>query len=101
MRDAVRTYYEQRTIYGQKLVYFGAGQLHKDWHDVKDTWTFDTFVPDTLHAGQPMTVKLQVNKAQDEKIMEDELTLVGNVSAIGDHSVTITLAPGERASSIR
>ena len=34
MREAVRTYYEQRTIYGQKLVYFGARQLHDDWRDV-------------------------------------------------------------------
>ena len=97
MRDAVRTYYEQRTIYGQKLVYFGANQLHADWHDVKDTWRFDTFIPDTLHEGQPMTIRIQVNKADDERVMESEVAMLAHVRAVGDHSVTLTIAPGELA----
>lgn len=97
MRDALRTYYEQRTVYGQKLVYFGAHQLHADWQGVGDTWTFDTFVPDTLHDGQPMTLDVQVQKADDEKIMETELTLSGTAMVIGAHTVQVTLAPGERA----
>jgi 4-amino-4-deoxy-L-arabinose transferase-like glycosyltransferase len=95
MREAVRTYYQQRTIYGQKLVYFGAAQLHADWHDVVDTWRFETFVPDTLHEGQPMTIRIQVNKAEDERIMEAETVMLAHVSAVGDHSVTLKLAPGE------
>jgi 4-amino-4-deoxy-L-arabinose transferase-like glycosyltransferase len=96
MRDAVRTYYEQRTIYGEQLVYFGANQLYDDWHDVRDEWRFETFVPDTLHEGQPMTIKIQVNKPTDERIMESEVTLLGAVSKVGDHSVTVKLAAGER-----
>ena len=36
MREAMRTYYEQRTIYGQKLVYFGAGSSHDDWARRRD-----------------------------------------------------------------
>lgn len=97
MRDAVRTYYEQRTVYGQKLIYFGAHQLYDDWHDTKDTWSFDTFIPDTLQAGQPMTIEIEVHKAEDERITETEIVLVGTATDIGDHSVTIKLAPGERA----
>ncbi|HEY5937852.1 MAG TPA: hypothetical protein VIU61_24555, partial [Kofleriaceae bacterium] len=97
MRDAVRTYYEQRTVYGQKLVYFGERQLHDEWRGVKDRWTFDTFIPDTLQVGQPMTITIQLNKATDERIMEQEMVLQGTATAIGEHSVEVTLAPGERA----
>jgi 4-amino-4-deoxy-L-arabinose transferase-like glycosyltransferase len=97
MRDAVRTYYEQRTVFGQKLVYFGTGELYDDWYDTKDTWSFETFIPDAMQVGQPMTIKVQINKADDERIMEQELTLLGTATAIGAHSVEVTLAPGERA----
>jgi 4-amino-4-deoxy-L-arabinose transferase-like glycosyltransferase len=96
MRDAVRTYYEQRSIYGQKLVYFGTHQLYEDWADADDTWSFDTFIPDTLHEGQPMTLDIEVHKADDERITETEVTLVGSVTGIGKHSVTLTLGKGER-----
>ena len=100
MREAIRTYYEQRTIYGQKLVYFGANELYDDWHElVSDRepvrWSFETFVPETLHEGQPMTIRIQVNKPDDERIMENEIAMVGTVSHVGDHSVTITLVDGE------
>ena len=97
MRDAVRTYYEQRTVYGQKLVYFGERQLRDEWLGVKDRWTFDTFIPDTLQVGQPMTITIQVNKPNDERIvLHEELVLHGTATAIGAHSVEVTLAPGER-----
>jgi 4-amino-4-deoxy-L-arabinose transferase-like glycosyltransferase len=97
MGDAVRTYYNQRTIYGQKLVYFGLGQLHDDWRAAGDRWTFETHIPETLHIGQPMTLKIQVNKAEDERTIEHELTLIGSATRITDHAVEVTLAPGERA----
>jgi hypothetical protein len=97
MGDAVRTYYNQRTIYGQKVVYFGLGELADDWSGTGDRWTFPTHVPDTLQAGQPMTLKIQVNKADDERMMEQELALVGTATRITDHAVEVTLAPGERA----
>jgi hypothetical protein len=96
MRDAVHTYYQQRSVYGEKLVYFGAGELWDDWHDVTDTWTFDTFIPDNLQIGQPMTIKIQLNKAEDERVMESETALVGTVGEIGDHTVTVRFPPGER-----
>ncbi|MGN6110813.1 MAG: ArnT family glycosyltransferase [Kofleriaceae bacterium] len=97
MREAVRTYYEQRTIFGEKLVYFSDRQLRDEWADVGNTWSFETFVPDDLQLGQPMTVKIQVTRPDDDKIIEHDLTLVGAVTAIGDHAVELTFAPGERA----
>jgi 4-amino-4-deoxy-L-arabinose transferase-like glycosyltransferase len=97
MRDAVRTYYDQRTIYGQKLVYYGLGELRDDWHTIGDRWAFETHIPETLQFGQPMTLKIQVNKADDEKTVEHDLTLIGSATRITDHTVEITLAPGERA----
>ncbi|MGE3459825.1 MAG: ArnT family glycosyltransferase, partial [Kofleriaceae bacterium] len=108
MGDAIRTYYEQRSIYGQKLVYFGAGQLYDEWHGAPSKWTFDTFVPDALQTGQPMTIALQINKINprdlnraapnrpdEELVKELEIPLVGTVTAIGAHSVEVTFAPGE------
>ncbi|HSK03824.1 MAG TPA: glycosyltransferase family 39 protein [Kofleriaceae bacterium] len=97
MREASRTYYEQRTIYGQQLAYFGTAQLADDWQDVGQTWSFETFIPDNLQVGQPMTLRVQVYKATDERALEKELPLTGVVTAIGDHEVTLTLDPGERA----
>lgn len=97
MRQAVRTYYDQRTIYGEKLVYYGLGELYDDWHGVGDRWTFETHIPDTLQVGQPMTLKLVVNRADDERITEQEISMIGTTTRIGDHEVEVTLGPGERA----
>nr|HEX4317304.1 glycosyltransferase family 39 protein [Kofleriaceae bacterium] len=96
MRDAIHSYYKQRTIYGEKIVYFGSGELWDDWHGVTDRWTFETFVPDNLQVGQPMTIHVQINKVEDERISESEQTVVGTVAAVGDHDVTVQLAPHER-----
>jgi len=96
MGDAIRAYYDQRTVYGQKVVYFGLGELADDWRGVGDRWSFETHVPDALQVGQPMTLKLQVNKADDERMMEQELALIGTATRITDHAVEVTLAPGER-----
>ncbi|HET9623117.1 MAG TPA: hypothetical protein VFP84_17210, partial [Kofleriaceae bacterium] len=96
MGDEIRTYYKQRTIYGEKLVYFGARTLADDWAEVGDTWSFETEIPDNLQVGQPMTLKVQLNKLNDERVMEQELALVATVRRIGDHTVELALAPGER-----
>ena len=101
MGDAMRAYYERRTIYGEKLVYSGARELYDDWHDIGDTWTFETFVPDTLQIGQPMTLTIVIKKPTDDKITEHELALVGRVAPIGDHSVDGALPPVERAEARR
>ncbi|HEV7558637.1 MAG TPA: hypothetical protein VGO00_24370, partial [Kofleriaceae bacterium] len=97
MREAVRTYYQQRQIYGERILYPGTSRLADDWRDVTDAWSFQTFIPDTLQIGQPMTIDIQVQKADDEKIKEHEIELVGTVSDIGDHTVTVKLSRDERA----
>ena len=43
-----------------------------------------------------MTITIEERKAEDERIVEQDLTLVGAVTAIGDHTVEVTFAPGER-----
>ncbi len=97
MRDAIKTYYDQRTVYGEQIVYFDAHQLHSDWGDpTRGRISFDTVVPESLQIGQPMTVKIQLRKPDDERVTVDQFTLVGAASKIGDHTVEITLAPGER-----
>jgi 4-amino-4-deoxy-L-arabinose transferase-like glycosyltransferase len=97
MREAVRSYYQQRTIYGQKNVYFSARQLADEWAPVKDKWTFETMIPDTLHPGQPMMIRVQLNRFDKEDVVEQEMGMIGTVTKIGDHSVEVTFAPGERA----
>lgn len=98
MREAIRSYYKLRTVYGEKIVYFGAGELRDDWERVPDggTWSFDTFVPDNLQPGQPMVIHVQVNRPDDERVMEGEATMTGTAVEVGDHTVTVKLGPGER-----
>src|SRR5262249_36488127 len=94
--DAMRAYYDHRTIYGEKLVYFGLGELYDDWHGADDHRAFETHVPGALQVGQPMTVTVEVRGARDERITEREIILVGAVTALGDHRVELALAHGER-----
>jgi 4-amino-4-deoxy-L-arabinose transferase-like glycosyltransferase len=96
MREAMRSYYEQRTIYGEKRIYFGCGELYDDLHTLGDTFELETFIPDTLQVGQPMTLTIQLDRVKDE-VVDQQLALVGTATAIGGHRVTVTLAPGERA----
>jgi 4-amino-4-deoxy-L-arabinose transferase-like glycosyltransferase len=97
MREAMRTYYQQRTIYGEKRVYFGARQLYDHLADAGDKWTFETFIPDNLQIGQPMTIEIQLNNVEHTDVIERDVAMVGNVTHIGDHEIEVTLMPGERA----
>ncbi len=97
MRDGIREYYKQRTVHGQKNVYFAKRHFYEDWHASKDRWTFDTMIPDTLHIGQPMTIRIEVRRENDEKLAEHEMEMLGHVTRIGDHEVEVTFVPGERA----
>ncbi len=97
MRDAMRAYYEQRTIHGEKLVYFGAPQLAAHWKHVGGTWSFRTFIPDHLQVGQPMTITVRIHKPAEERVLDRELVLRARATAIGHHEVTVTFEPGERA----
>lgn len=97
MRDAMRHYYKNRTIYGVKRVYFGADQAADALSAVGDVWHFETFIPDNLVIDQPMMITVQINKPTDERTIDQQLALVGHVTAIGDHDIAVTLEPGEHA----
>jgi 4-amino-4-deoxy-L-arabinose transferase-like glycosyltransferase len=97
MREAIHRYYDDRMIYGEKLVYHGAREVYDDWHDRGTHWTFEAFIPHALQIGQPMTLTVQLTKAEDDRVTEATQTLVGSVVAIGDHSIEIELPAAERA----
>lgn len=97
MREAMRSYYVHRTIYGVKRVYFGPDQAVDDLSAAGDAWRFETFIPDNLVMGQPMTVTVQINNAAEERTIDQQVALLGRVTAIGDHDITVTLTPGEKA----
>ncbi|HEX5059331.1 MAG TPA: hypothetical protein VFV99_08230, partial [Kofleriaceae bacterium] len=98
MRDAVRTYYKQRTIYGEKIVYFSARNVYNDWRASGDVrHSFDTVIPDTLYLGQPMMIRVQLNKPDKEDQVELEMGMLGAVTKIGDHSIEVTIPASERA----
>lgn len=89
MRDAVRRYYQERQVYGQKLVYYTPRQFHDDWRGVTDAWEFDTFIPDAYQDGQPMTVKLEVQGLQNPLAYE----LLGRSRKVGPHRLRVELDP--------
>ncbi|MEO8844806.1 MAG: hypothetical protein ABI591_23665 [Kofleriaceae bacterium] len=98
MRDAMRSYYVERTIYGEKRVYFGPGELWADLHAAGRDVHFETLIPEALQVGQPMTLTIQLDKASgDPQVLEQQLVLAGTATAIADHTVTLTLAAAERA----
>lgn len=90
MRDAVREYYERREIHGVRLVYYGARQVADDWgtaSGVRETWTFKTFVPDNVHEGQPVTVRITV-KSGDDKRTDHDLRLPATIVRVGESEIT-------------
>ncbi len=100
MRDAMRTYYEQRTIHGEKLVYFSARQLHDDWNAPPGTsirHTFETMIPHTMFLGRPMTIHVQLARADEKRTIDADIALAGIVTRIGAHEVEVTIPPRERA----
>ncbi len=99
MREAVRTYYEQRQIYGQRIVYFGAGQAADDWDGVGNSITMRSMVPDHLQVGQPMALRMQINSADRarERTMETDVVVPATLSNIDGHTLTLTFDAQQRA----
>ncbi len=93
MRDAVRRYYQERTVYGQKLVYYSPRSFHDDWHDRRDQWDVETFIPDAFQDGQPMSVSIEVQGLANEL----RFTLEGTGHVVGDSTIRIDLPPAEVA----
>ena len=101
MRDAIREYYEEREIFGARLVYFGARQAAADWAtddgNVRETWTIRTFVPEATQEGQPVTVRVTI-KSVDDRAVEQDVRLNGTISEVDPEGarVVVTLPPAER-----
>ncbi len=81
MRDAMRTYYTSRHIYGVDLRYRNLRQLSDEWSGVTGDTEFEvkSFIPDNFAAGMPMTVDIQVLGA-DRKTVREKVVLKGPVS---------------------
>lgn len=99
MRECMRTYYAQRQIYGERVVYFGAHQAWEDWRSRGATYTIATMVPEHLQVGQPMTLHLQINNPdpKQERQTERELRVTGTATHIAGHEITVTFAAPARA----
>ena len=93
MREAVRRYYQDRQIYGQKLVYYAPRDFAADWQRLRTGWSFDTFVPDAYQDGQPMVVQIEVQGGA----REIKLAVRGRSRAVGPHTLRIDLSPGDLA----
>ena len=91
MREAVRKYYQERQIYGAKLVYYAPRDFHDDWARA-DHWDLETFIPDAYQDGQPMAVQLEVQGGKGERF-----TVHGRSRAVGEHTIRIDLDPAELA----
>ncbi|MEZ4358980.1 MAG: glycosyltransferase family 39 protein [Kofleriaceae bacterium] len=95
MREALRSYYRERTIDGPRYIYFTGRQLLEEWARRPRALSFDVFVPDRLIEGQPMTVRVTLNRASDPRITERDVVLQGTVSEIGEHRITVALPEAE------
>jgi len=80
MRDAIRRYYDERTIYGAHLVYWGNRRVADDWTD-RETWTIRTLVPNTVQEGDPVTIRVTV-KSLDDKRTEADVELAARIDEI-------------------
>lgn len=99
MRDAVATYYRERHIYGQRLVYANPRQFADDWAGVvasgKPSWDFDTVVPDNFLDGQPMTVRIEVQGTSAAQAADGQFVARGTARQVGAHTIRIDFAAGE------
>lgn len=96
-RAALRAYYRERQIDGPRIIYFGARQLYDEWKHRPRQYAFDVFVPDRLIEGQPMTVRLTLNRVAEPRVTDADVVLRGTVSRIAEHRVTIELPEAELA----
>jgi len=88
MRDAIATYYRERTIYGARVTYFSATQLADAWRAHPPTYRFESVTPEALVVGQPMTLHLVIEH-------ESEFTLHATVAAIDGPRITMQFLPNE------
>jgi 4-amino-4-deoxy-L-arabinose transferase-like glycosyltransferase len=95
MREAIRSYYRERRIDGPRVIYFGARQLYDEWKSRPEAYSFDVFVPDRLVEGQPMSIRLTVNRIGEPRVTDSDTVMVGTVTRITEHRVTIAIPNAE------
>ncbi len=88
-REAIRHYYEDREIYGMRIVYYEADELADDWKG-KSEYTIRTLVPDHVFIGQPMTIKLTLRDPDDKQTI-GEIRVRGAATAIGGSSIDVAV----------
>jgi len=93
MREAIRTYYSDRQIYGVDIRYYGLRQLADEWDGNQGRLWVESVIPDQFAAGLPMRVKIEVMRtlAQPDRTLE----LHGRVADYGDHGFAIEIPPDE------
>jgi 4-amino-4-deoxy-L-arabinose transferase-like glycosyltransferase len=74
-----RVYYENRVIHGADIFYYGTEELARDWADKTD-FEVRSFIPYTLHEGDPMTLSWQLRSASEAVISQGQMQ--GAVSSI-------------------
>ncbi len=88
-RHLQRTYYRERAIHGARLHYATAADLAGDWPPGDRDLVLETFVPDELAAGAPMTITVEAGDQRAE--------LRGTVSSIDGHRVHVQLPAADTA----
>lgn len=97
MREAIASYYRERHLEGFRTIYFGAGQLAREWQHRPRRVSYRVLVPERLFEGQPMSVRLTVNRAEEPRQTETDLVLWGTVVALEEDRVTLELPEAELA----
>jgi 4-amino-4-deoxy-L-arabinose transferase-like glycosyltransferase len=94
-REAIRHYYEDREIYGMRLVYYDVADLVDAWKG-RTTYRMRTLVPEHVYVGQPMTFRISL-RDPDDKSTVGELKLPGVVQALDDSSIEVAFDPKDVA----
>ncbi len=97
MREAIASYYRERHVEGFRTIYFGAGQLAREWRQRPRRISYRVLVPERLAEGQPMSVRLTVNSAEEPRTTETDLVMWGTVVALEEDRVTLELPEAELA----
>jgi 4-amino-4-deoxy-L-arabinose transferase-like glycosyltransferase len=84
------TYYRERTIYGVDITYYSLRDLAEDWGTGARHYLVDSYLPDTLEVGAPMTVHIEVPTV-------GTYDLAGKVSRLGEHRFWIAVPERETA----
>ncbi len=74
-----RVYYENRRIHGADIFYYGTEHIARDWAD-KNDFEVRSFIPYTLHEGDPMTLGWQLRTPSETVVSQGQMQ--GVVSSI-------------------